>query len=94
MTTMSRLNFMEEQELAIRAIAQELAQLEHLVLQGELIAPENVPLFDGCIEQAIELRTLIGKQTSNLPLPNWMQKTGRQAAALGKRHRSEIVKRA
>jgi len=94
MTAMSRLNFMEEQELAIRAIAQELAQLEHLVLQGELIAPENVPLFDGCIEHAIQLRTLIGTQTSNLPLPKWMQKTGRQAAALGKRNRSEVVKRA
>jgi hypothetical protein len=94
MAAMSRLNFMEEQELAIRAIAQELAHLEHLVLQGELIAPENVPLFDGCIEQAVQLRTLIGKQNSNLPLPNWMQKTDRQAAALRKRHRSEIIKRA
>lgn len=91
---MSRLNFMEEQELAIRAIAQELAQLEHLVLQGELIAPENIPLFDGCIEQAIQLRNLIDKQTCSQPLPNWMQKTGRQAAALNKRNRPEIIKRA
>lgn len=81
MTAMSRLNFMEEQELAIRAIAQELAQLEQLVLQGELIAPENVPLFDGCIEQAIQLRNLIGKQTSNRPLPIWMQKINRLAGA-------------
>ncbi len=94
MTAMSRLNFMEEQELAIRAIAQELAQLEHLVLQGELIAPENIPLFDGCIEQAIQLRNLIGKQTSCEPLPNWMRKIDRRVAAMGKRHRSEIIKRA
>lgn len=94
MTAMSRLDFMEEQELAIRAIAQELAQLEYLILQGELIAPENVPLFDGCIEQAIQLRNLIGKQTSNQPLPIWMQTTDRLARAQGKRHRPEVIKRA
>ena len=94
MTAMSRLDFMDEQELAIRAIAQELAQLEYLVLQGELIAPENVPLFDGCIEQAIQLRNLIGKQTSNQPLPIWVHRADRQAGAQGKRHRSEIIKRA
>ena len=91
---MSRLNFMEEQELAIRTIAQELAQLEQLVLKGELIAPENAQLFNGCFEQAAQLRSLISKQTANLPLQSWMQKTGSRAAALGKRRRSQLVKRA
>ena len=85
---------MEEQELAIRTIAQELAQLEHLVVRGELIAPENVLLLNGCIEQAIQLRNLISKTNGGLPLQNWMQKTDRRAAESGKSRRSEIVKRA
>ena len=94
MAGMSRLNFMEEQELAIQAIAEELVQLEQLVLKGELIAPENVLLFDSCIEQAVRIRHVIRKQAASQPLQNWMQKTDRQAAALGNKHRSKLVKRA
>ncbi len=94
MTPMSRLNFMEEQELAIQAIAQELVQLEQLVLKGELIAPENALLFDSCIEQAIRIRHVIRNQTASLPLQNWLQKSDRRAATLGMRRSSELIKRA
>jgi hypothetical protein len=94
MAAMSRLNFMEEQELAIQAIAEELVQLEQLVLKGELIAPENALLFDSCIEQAIRIRHVIRKQSASLPLHNWLQKTDKRAATLGKRRRSELVRRA
>ena len=58
---MSRLNFMEEQELVIQTIAQELVRLEQLVLEGELIAPENAQLFDSCIEQANRIRNVVGR---------------------------------
>ena len=94
MAGMSRLNFMEEQELAIQAIAEELRQLEQLVQKGELITPENALLFDSCIEQAVRIRRIIRKQAAGLPLQSWMQKTDRRTAALGKKFRSELVKRA
>lgn len=93
MAAMSRLNFMEEQELAIQAIAEELGQLERLVLKGETIAPENTVLFDGCIEQAVRIQHVIRKQTANLPLPNWMQKSDTRAAASNNRRKSQLVKR-
>ena len=94
MAAMSRLNFMEEQELAIQAIAEELGQLEQIVLKGELIAPENALLFEACLEQAVRIRRIIRKQAASLPLQNWMQKTDRRTAALCKKLRSELVKRA
>lgn len=94
MATMSRLNFMDEQELAIQTIAEELVHLEQLVLKGELIAPENALLFDSCIEQAIRIRHVIRKPSASLPLQNWLQKTDRRTAALSKKLRSELVKRA
>lgn len=94
MATMSRLNFMEEQELAIQAIAEELGQLERLVLKGEIIAPENALLFDSCIEQTVRIRSVIRKQAASQPLQNWMQKTDRRTAALSKKLKSELVKRA
>lgn len=94
MAAMSRLNFMEEQELAIRAIAQELAQLEQLVRKGEPIAPENALLFDICIEQAVQLRNLISKQPARLPLQTWMRHSRKPAAAVDRRRRSGLFKRA
>lgn len=94
LSCMSRLNFMEEQELAIRAIAHELVQLERMILRGELVTPENAVLLDSCIADALRIQDAISKQAANLPLQNWRQKTDRRSAASGKRPRSELVRRA
>lgn len=88
---MSRLNFMEEQEMAIRTVAEELAHLEKLVLKGERIAPEIAVLFEGCIKQAARIQSAIRRHNSNLPLRNWMQKTDARATAPGKTRRSELI---
>ncbi|WP_337660353.1 hypothetical protein [Anderseniella sp. Alg231-50] len=91
---MSRLNFMEEQELAVQAVAHELAQLERLVLRGEPITAENAVLLDRCIEDAVRIQQTISKQAASRPLRNWLQKADRRPAASGRRLRSELVKRA
>ncbi len=91
---MSRLNFMEEQELAIRAIAQELAQLEQLVRSGETIASENALLLDSCIEKAVQLRNLISKQPARLPLQTRIRHSRKPAAAVSRTRRPGLFKRA
>ncbi len=93
MALMSRLNFMEEQELAIQAIAEELVQLEKLVAKGEEVAPELAQLFDSCVKRAVRIQKSIRRLDSNLPLRNWMQKTDRRAIVSGKTRRPELVKR-
>ena len=93
MARMSRLNFMEEQEMAIQTVAEELAHLEKLVLKGERIAPELAVLFDGCIKQAVRIQSTIRRDNSNLPLRNWMQKTDRRTSVSSKTRRSELARR-
>ena len=93
MLRMSRLNFMEEQEMAIQTVAEELAHLERLVLKGERIAPELAVLFDGCIKQAVRIQDTIRRHNSNLPLRNWMQKTERRTSVSSKTRRSELARR-
>jgi len=92
--TMSRLNFMETQELVIQIITEELAQLERLVLNGEVIGPENVKLFDNCIAQTIRIRDAINKQADNTPLPDWMRKVDNQVSTSGKKRWSKLAKQA
>ncbi len=90
---MSRLNFMDEQELAIETIAEELLRLEKRVVKGEQVTPELAQLFDGCIKQAVRIQGVIRRDNSNLPLRNWMQQTDKRATAQRKARRSELVKR-
>lgn len=93
-TTMSRLNYMEKQELVIQTIAEEFAQLERLVLDGEVIAPENVRLFDSCMAQSLRIRDAMNKQADNVPLPDWMRKVNNQVTASGQKNWSKLVKQA
>ncbi len=90
---MSRMNFMEEQEMAIQTIAEELLRLEQRVVKGEQVTPELAQLFDGCIKQALRIQRVIRRDYSNLPLRNWMQKTDKRATAHRKTRRAELVKR-
>ena len=74
MSRMSRLSYMERQELVIQTIADELTQLEQIVLTGEAISPENVRLLDECIALFDRVRDAINKQADDIPLPGWMRK--------------------
>jgi len=91
---MSRLNYMEQQELVIQTITEELAQLEQLVLKGEVIVPENIKLFDSCMAQSLRIRAAIKKQADNTPLPDWMRKVDNQSGASGNRNWSKLVRHA
>ncbi len=91
---MSRLNYMEQQELVIQTITEELAQLEQLVLKGEVIAPENLKLFDSCMAQSLRIRAAIDKQADNTPLPDWMRKVDKRSGSSGNRNWSKLVRQA
>ena len=93
-STMSRFNYMNRQDLVIHTIADELAQLERLVLAGEEIAPENVDLLESCLAQSIRIRSAIDKQTDNIPRPDWMRKVDKPAATPGIKNWSRLVKQA
>ena len=91
MTPMSRLNFMEEQELAVQTIAEELSRLERLVLNGERIAPEVAAIFDGCIEQGVRLQSAIRRHNSSTQQLKKMRKAGKRAAVPHRARRSELA---
>ena len=91
---MSRLSYMQQQELVIQTIADELDQLQQIVLNGEEISPENVLLLDSCIAQSIRIRDAINKHADDISLPDWMQKADSQITRSGKESQSRLVKQA
>lgn len=91
---MSRLNYVEMQELVIQTIADELAQLERLVLNGEEINPENVRLLDSCMAQSIRIRDAINKQADNMSRSDWMRKADSQTGTSGRKNLSNLLKQA
>ena len=96
---MSRLSHMEQQELVIQTIADELAQLEQIVMTGEVVSAENARQLEDCIAQCIRLRELINKQVAaveaeNTPLPDWMRKSNTRSETSGNRTVSRLLKQA
>lgn len=91
---MSRLSYMERQELVIQTIADELAQLEQIVLTGEVISPENVRLLDDCLALSNRIRDAINKQADDIPLPDWMRKAESQNDTSRIQNLSKLLKQA
>ncbi len=96
---MSRLSHMEQQELVIQTIADELAQLEQIVMTGEVVSAENARQLEDCIAQCIRLRDLISKQAAavqaeNTPLPDWMRKSDGRSQTTSKQTVSRLLKQA
>ena len=76
---MSRLNYMQDHELAIRTVSEELAYLEQFLASGGEIASEDMQDLNACLKQLEQILDSFQQRASNgwkedqEPLPAWLQ---------------------